>query len=87
MKKIMFLLGLLLLSLSSNAHLSNGFIDFSCSNGDKVMPAKSLHELQQDFIDLRFGMFIHFNMPTFQEADWPDPLAPASSFDPTRLDC
>ena len=25
---------------------------------------KSLHQLQQEFVDLRCGMFIHFNMPT-----------------------
>ena len=48
---------------------------------------KSLHQLQQDFVDLRFGMFIHFNMPTFQDADWPDPQANASDFYPKKLDC
>jgi alpha-L-fucosidase len=42
---------------------------------------------QQAFVDLRFGMFIHFNIPTFLNADWPDPEAPASVFNPTRLDC
>jgi len=26
-------------------------------------PVKPLAELQQDFVDLRFGMFIHFNIP------------------------
>ena len=25
---------------------------------------KSLHQLQQEFVDLRCGMYIHFNMPT-----------------------
>lgn len=30
---------------------------------------KSLHRLQQEFVDLRFGMFIHFNMPTFFNQD------------------
>ena len=48
---------------------------------------KSLHQLQQEFVDLRFGMFIHFNMPTFHSDDWPDPQAPASDFNPTKLDC
>ena len=46
-----------------------------------------LRALQQQFVDLRFGMFIHFNMPTFANADWPDPDMPASSFNPTKLDC
>ena len=48
---------------------------------------KSLHELQQAFVDLRFGMFIHYNMPTYAPEDWPDPDMPASAFAPTRLDC
>ena len=48
---------------------------------------KSLRELQQAFVDLRIGMFIHFNMPTFYDQDWPDPDAPAERFNPTRLDC
>jgi len=48
---------------------------------------KSLHQLQQEFVDLRFGMFIHFNIPTFAPDDWPDPDKPASDFYPKRLDC
>ncbi|OJW16916.1 alpha-L-fucosidase [Mucilaginibacter sp. 44-25] len=41
--------------------------------------------LQQKFVDLKFGMFIHFNMPTYMNADWPDPNAPASAFNPKKL--
>jgi alpha-L-fucosidase len=52
-----------------------------------VAGADRLHALQQQFVDLRFGMFIHFNIPTFANADWPDPDAPVSLFNPTRLDC
>lgn len=48
---------------------------------------KSLHQLQQDFVDLRFGMFIHFNMPTFAPEDWPDPDMPVSAFNPVKLNC
>ena len=48
---------------------------------------KSLRELQQAFVDLRFGMFIHYNMPTYSIEDWPDPDMPVSAFAPTRLDC
>jgi alpha-L-fucosidase len=47
----------------------------------------SLHELQQHFVDLRFGMFIHFNIPTFMDQDWADPDASPSLFDPKHLDC
>jgi alpha-L-fucosidase len=48
---------------------------------------KPLSTLQQQFVDLRFGMFIHFNIPTFMDQDWPDPEAPASIFNPAKLDC
>ncbi|SHM83518.1 alpha-L-fucosidase [Chitinophaga sp. CF418] len=48
---------------------------------------KPLATLQQQFVDLRFGMFIHFNIPTFANQDWPDPEAPVSLFNPTKLDC
>ena len=47
---------------------------------------KPLLQLQQDFVDLRFGMFIHYNMATFQDREWGDPGQPASMFDPRALD-
>ena len=46
-----------------------------------------LSQLQQSFVDLRFGMFIHFGIATYFNQDWPDPEAPASAFNPTKLDC
>jgi alpha-L-fucosidase len=48
---------------------------------------RPLAQLQQDFVDLRFGMFIHFNIPTYMNQDWADPEAPPSLFNPTHLDC
>jgi alpha-L-fucosidase len=47
----------------------------------------NLHDLQQKFVDLRFGMFIHFNIPTFMNQDWADPDASPAIFNPGRLDC
>lgn len=47
---------------------------------------KSLLELQQAFLDLRFGMFLHFNMATFQDLEWGDPTGPIEAFNPTALD-
>lgn len=47
---------------------------------------KALLQLQQEFLDLRFGMFVHFNMATFQDREWGDPTAPADQFNPTALD-
>ncbi len=48
---------------------------------------KTLAQRQQDFIDLRFGMFIHYNIPTYMDQDWADPEASPSIFDPKKLDC
>jgi alpha-L-fucosidase len=74
-KLIPFLISALILSITNlNAQ----------SVSKKQLP---LSELQQKFVDLRFGMFIHFNIPTYQNADWPDPETPASVFNPTKLDC
>lgn len=47
---------------------------------------KSLLQLQQEFVDLRFGMFLHFNMATFQDREWGDPNGPTEAFDPSDLD-
>lgn len=46
-----------------------------------------LREMQQKFVDDKFGMFIHFNMPTFVDEDWPAPDTPADTFYPRKLDC
>lgn len=46
-----------------------------------------LFALQQHFVNLRFGMFIHFNIPTFMEDDWADPDASPAIFNPVKLDC
>jgi alpha-L-fucosidase len=48
---------------------------------------KSLEQLQQDFVNLRFGMFIHYNIPTYMPEDWADPDVSPSIFNPTKLDC
>ncbi|MDB5156601.1 MAG: carbohydrate-binding protein [Mucilaginibacter sp.] len=55
-------------------------------NGSEAQ-RQHLKQLQQQFVDLRFGMFIHFNIPTYMDADWPDPEASPASFNPTKLDC
>jgi alpha-L-fucosidase len=47
---------------------------------------RQLLDLQQRFVDLRFGMFVHFNMATFQDRVWGDPTAPPDLFHPGALD-
>jgi alpha-L-fucosidase len=48
--------------------------------------AKPLLQLQQEFVDLRFGMFNHFNLATFQDREWGDPHDAPTVFNPTNLD-
>lgn len=48
--------------------------------------ATPLLNLQQRFVDLRFGMFLHFNMATFQDREWGDPTSSPDLFNPTALD-
>jgi alpha-L-fucosidase len=43
--------------------------------------------LQRRFADWRFGMFLHFNMGTFHDAEWVDPNQDPLSFAPSDLDC
>lgn len=45
------------------------------------------YELQKRFVDWRFGMFLHFNMGTFHDAEWVNPNQDPLSFNPTALDC
>lgn len=63
---------------------------FALGRDDAAAPALRrgfpLLELQQRFLDLRFGMFVHFNMATFQDREWGDPSSPAELFHPTDLD-
>src|SRR5207237_9496208 len=46
-----------------------------------------LAHLQQACVDIRFGMFIHFNIPNYTNQDWPDPEAKPAIFNPQKLDC
>lgn len=66
---------------------------FLCSlavQGLKAQPTSGISDLktlQQQFVDLKFGMFIHFNIPTFMDDDWADPEASPAIFNPVKLDC
>lgn len=62
-------------------------VPIAAQSQNAVKNAKPLSQLQQEFIDLRFGMFIHYNIPTYMDQDWPDPDASPAMFNPTKLDC
>lgn len=61
------------------------YLSSEVSAQKKETQASPLSELQRKFVELRFGMFIHFNIPTYEDADWPDPETPATDFNPTKL--
>ncbi len=46
----------------------------------------SLEQLQRDFIDLRFGMFIHFGILTYT-GSWAEANLDITQFNPSGLDC
>lgn len=75
-----------------NLHILTGFL-LCCLLGTQHIAAQysestpNLRQLQQQFIDLKFGMFIHFNIPTFMSDDWADPDASPAIFNPVKLDC
>ncbi|MBB6143108.1 alpha-L-fucosidase [Silvibacterium bohemicum] len=70
-------------SIASAHPMSRGSI---ISSAIGTTAARPLLELQQRFVDLRFGMFVHFNMATFQDREWGDPTSAPSLFHPTALD-
>jgi alpha-L-fucosidase len=74
---------------ASAALLSSHYCNASTpKEADGIMPRRDrpLLDLQQRFVDLRFGMFLHFNMATFQDREWGDPTSPPNLFHPTALD-
>ncbi|AMR32369.1 carbohydrate-binding protein [Mucilaginibacter sp. PAMC 26640] len=60
---------------------------FISAQVNNIKPAKPLSVLQQEFVQDRFGMFIHFNIPTYMNQDWPDPDASPALFNPAKLNC
>lgn len=44
------------------------------------------NRFQQEQIDRRYGMFIHFGINTFHDQEWTDGSKPTSSYAPTTID-
>jgi alpha-L-fucosidase len=43
---------------------------------------KTLEQRQDEFLDLKFGMFIHYNMATYHDTQWVEGYPDPSTFDP-----
>ena len=53
---------------------------------DRPVPATSPGKFQQQQINRKYGMFIHFGINTFHNQEWTDGSLPASSYRPTAID-
>jgi len=76
------------MKLKSSLFIIGATLAFGLAAKAQTTPSVSqqpLAQLQQQFVDYRFGMFIHFNIPTYMNQDWPDPETPASLFNPKKL--
>lgn len=56
-------------------------------SGGADASASTVDDPLRFFVNLRFGMFLHFNMGTFHDAEWVDPNQDPKTFAPTALDC
>ena len=74
-----------LLTLSSCAHRAQpGGRDRADLRSVSTGPTKPLEQLQREFVDLRFGMFIHFGILTYT-GKWSEANLDIRQFDPTDL--
>lgn len=48
----------------------------------KPVVTKTVSELQEEFRELKFGMFLHYNMATYQGVQWVEGYPDPSEFDP-----
>ncbi len=60
---------------------------FFCSSSFAQNITNKPSPLQISQAERGYGMFIHFGINTFNETEWSDGSLPASSFNPTNLDC
>ena len=60
-----------------------GLSGTSCSSTPhQDVVEQSVEELQRGFLDLKFGMFIHFNLATYKNTEWVAGYHDPSTFDP-----
>ena len=53
----------------------------------KMTPSLQPSCYQQEQIDRKFGMFVHYGINTFLNQEWSDGTAAPSTYAPTGLDC
>lgn len=53
----------------------------------QIQTENQLREKQEEFLKWRFGLFLHFNMGTFNNRDWATGYEDPLSFNPEKLNC
>lgn len=56
-----------------------------CATG--ALAQDDLAKRQEEFLTWKFGMFIHFNLATFNDAEWAGGYEDPATFAPAKLDC
>jgi alpha-L-fucosidase len=67
--------------LAGPAIVQNGICQ-PASQPNEILQAK-----QKEFLSWKFGIFLHFNMSTFNNSEWSNGYEDTLSFDPQKLDC
>lgn len=57
------------------------------AKAQEIRPSTHPNAAQKAMFKRGYGMFIHFGINTFNEKEWSDGTLPASSYNPTKLDC
>jgi alpha-L-fucosidase len=55
--------------------------------GPPPWPDQGVARLREEFLNWKFGMFIHFNIATFNGQEWAGGYEDPATFEPTHLDC
>lgn len=74
---------LILISIVAVALIRNGF---SQEKALAPVPNTGPNKFQQEQINRKYGMFIHFGINSFHDQEWTDGSKPASSYNPKSID-
>ena len=85
-REFLQLAGTTALATASIGSITSNAQEFLSNPLHSIASGQDLLALQQRFVDLRFGMFLHFNMATFQDREWGDPTSSPNLFHPGSLD-
>ncbi|MBD5235118.1 MAG: crotonobetainyl-CoA--carnitine CoA-transferase [Barnesiella sp.] len=57
------------------------------ANAESLTPSHKENRCQKEMRERGYGMFIHFGMNTFIDKEWSEGVEPATTYNPTELDC